>query len=200
MQMRVSKIGIEANRFFELAHCAIPVLSLGLKRAEGIVQDRIFGSSIESALRLGYRSIGLLGASKCSYIENHRAHWQRTGFIPVERSKPSQRFFVIARLFVGDGKIDLGGAIAGLERQGTYKFANCLLVLAELHKNGAQRAMPLSYIWRQADDFLKLLSRSGKITPLFRGVARVEGCIGGSKLLLRALDGRQTGGQASGDK
>jgi hypothetical protein len=103
-------------------------------------------------------------------------------------------------LFIRDGKIDLRGAIASFEREGAYKFRNCLCVLAELYKHGAQRAMPLSYIWRQQDGFLKLFSGSGKIAALFRSVARVKGCIGGSKLLLRAVNRRQTRCQGSEDK
>jgi len=47
-----------------------------------------------------------------------------------------------------------------------------------LHEHGAQRTMPLGYIWCELDDFLKLLSGGRKITTVFRGIAGVKGCIG----------------------
>ena len=91
---------------------------------------------------------------------------------------------MIRRLLIGDGEVDLGAAIIGLECECACEFANCQRILAELHQHGAQRAVPLGYIGCELDYFFKLLSGSREVTILFCGVTGMEGCIGCFKVLL----------------
>jgi hypothetical protein len=63
---------------------------------------------------------------------------------------------VITRLLVRDRQVDLSAAVIRLDLEGASEFANGLCILAKLHQDGAQRAMPFGDIRRELDHFFKL--------------------------------------------
>src|ERR1700744_4350334 len=143
-----------------------PVLMLRTDGAEFIPPFRTLGITRYGVLHVRSCRRKLLRCRQRSRVGSKNIRWQfmlvntRCG---LQLCKPWQRFGCLTALLVGESQVQLSAAVAGLNSQRFFQFANSFACAFKSYKNGTQSAVSLFGRRCQTDDFLEISERSIQI-------------------------------------